>query len=399
MELGGQWVGPGFDNITDLIEQHGLSTIDLPPTGNLVVRLRGQSVQVPSAIDGPQLTPFEVADLGQGLLRLRRLAERFRTDAVWAQANHVWLSQDLTRWVATNLRTRGAKQRFGEVYEAAFGSMPKKATLEEGLRQVLSGPDLETMMASRGGLHQKRVEGGAYALTRAMADALGDVVRLSSPVEKISHRADGATVHLADGETIEARHVISTLPPRLAVALEHEPPLPPWRTEVASKVSPGNVIKAVLVYETPFWREHGLSGQSSADTGAMRVTLDASVSDSPRGLLMGFFEGAEADSLSRRSSTLRERAFTDSVKATFGDGVPKPMAYIERDWSTERYTAGCHGAHFAPGAWSANGPLLAESDGVLHWAGAEYASRFNGYMEGAVRSGLEAAAEVARNCA
>ncbi|MDF1487690.1 flavin monoamine oxidase family protein [Tessaracoccus caeni] len=399
VELGGQWVGPGFDSLAELTEYYGLEMIDIPPTGNLVVRLRGQNLQVPSAIEGPQLTPFEVSDLGQGLLRLRRLAERFRKDAAWAQSNHVWLEQDLMRWISTNLRTRGARQRFAEVYEAAYGSMSKDASLGEGLRQVMAGPDLETMLASSGGLHQKRIAGGAHALPEAIADELGDVVRLSTPVEKVSHRADGATLHLAGGEQVEARQVLSTLPPRLAVSLQHEPPLAPWRSEVASKVSPGNVIKAFLIYESPFWHERGLSGQSSADTGAIRVTLDASVADSPRGLLMGFFEGAEADSLSRRSSTLRERAFTDAVKATFGDDVPKPMAYVERDWSAEPYTAGCHGAHFAPGAWSADGPLLAEPDGVLHWAGAEYSSRFNGYMEGAVRSGLEAAAAVARDCA
>ena len=44
-------------------------------------------------------------------------------------------------------------------------------------------------------------------------------------------------------------------------------------------------------------------------------------------------------------------------------------------------------------------PRLAEPDGVLHWAGAEYATRFNGYLEGAVRSGREVAAAVARNLA
>lgn len=399
VELGGQWIGPGFDNLVDLAEHYGLPVISLEPIGNLVVRLRGQTLQVPSVIDGPQLTPFEVSDLGQGLLRLRRLADRFRADAAWAQANHAWLEQDLMRWVATNLRTRGAKQRFVEVYEAAFGDMPKGATLGQGLRQVMSGPDLETMITSSGGLHQKRMTGGVSALAEALAGELGDTVRLSSPVVKVVHGPQSATLELAGGERIEARQVISTLPPRLAVRLEHEPPLETWRAEVASKVSPGNVIKAFLVYETPFWRERGLSGQSSADAGAIRVTLDASLSDSPRGLLMGFFEGAEADSLSRRSRTLRERAFTNAVKEAFGEDVPKPLLYLERDWSAEPYTGGCHGAHFAPGVWSANGPLLAESVGVLHWAGAEYSSRFNGYMEGAVRSGLEAAAEVARNCA
>ncbi|HJE50630.1 MAG TPA: FAD-dependent oxidoreductase [Tessaracoccus flavescens] len=396
VELGGQWIGPGFDELLEIIDDLGLETIGLPAKGNLMVRLRGQALEVPSSEDAPALTPFEVADLGQGLLRLRRLAERLRDDAVWVKANDAWLRQDLRRWVTTNLRTAGAQTRFGEVYTAAFGPMPKEATLLEGLYQVNSGPDLETMLASNGGLHQRRVAGGMAAVTDALAERLGDVVRLGAQVVKVEHGPTSAKVHLANGDVVEAKQVISTLPPRLAVAVPHEPALPEWRREAADKVSPGNVIKAFLIYETPFWRELGFSGQSSADEGAVRVTFDTTASDSSRGHLMGFFEGADADSLSRRSVTLRERAFIDSVVRTFGPVAQKPLAYVERDWSAEKFTGGCHGAHFSPGVWTTNGPILAAPEGVLHWAGAEYATRFNGYMEGAVRSGREVAAVVAR---
>ena len=110
--------------------------------------------------------------LGQGLLRLRRLAERLRDDPAWRKANDVWLKQDLRRWVTTNLRTHGAQRRFGEVYAAAFGPMPKDATLIEGLHQVNSGPDLESMLASNGGLHQQRVQGGMAAVAEALAARL-----------------------------------------------------------------------------------------------------------------------------------------------------------------------------------------------------------------------------------
>lgn len=399
VELGGQWIGPGFDALLEIIDGLGLETIGLPAAGNLAIRLRGKSLSVPSSEDGRTLTPFEVSDLGQGLLRLRRLAERLRDDPAWRKANDAWLGQDLRRWVSTNLRTEGAQRRFAEVYQAAFGAMPKGATLLEGLHQVNSGPDLESMLASNGGLHQKRVAGGMAAVADALAEKLGDVVRLGKEVVRVEHDDASARIILADGEVIEAKQVISTLPPRLAVALPHEPALPDWRAEAADKVSAGNVIKAFLIYERPFWRELGLSGQSSADEGAVRVTFDTTSGDSERGHLMGFFEGADAASLARRSSTLRERAFVDSVVRTFGEVARNPVTYIERDWASEKFTGGCHGAHFAPGVWTTQGPVLARPEGVLHWAGAEYASRFNGYLEGAVRSGREVAAAVARNLA
>ena len=394
VELGGQWIGAGHDAIFELIERYRLRTIGIPARGNLVVRVHGRLLEVPSAADGAELTPFEVADLSQGLLRLRRLAHRLADDPAWVAANGAWLRQDLRRWVRTNLRTGGAQARFGEVYEAAFGPMIPKATLEEGLRQINSGPSLETMIANNGGLNQQRIEGGMTALCEALANDLGDVVRLGNPVTKVTH-GDTAVVTLASGETIEARTVVSTLPPRLAVALEYDPPLPQWRRDVAEKVAPGNVIKAYLVYETPFWRERGLSGQSSSDEGAVRVTFDTTPVDSTRGLLMGFFEGNEADSLAHRSLETRRRAFVESAVRAFGEEAAEPSEYVERDWSAEQYTRGCHGAHFAPGIWTSSGPVLAAPDGCLYWAGAEYSTKFNGYMEGAVRSAEEVAATVA----
>ena len=69
--------------------------------------------------------------------------------------------------------------------------------------------------------------------------------------------------------------------------------------------------------------------------------------------------------------------------------------YVDGDWTAEQYTRGCHGAHFAPGIWTSSGPVLAAPDGCLYWAGAEYSTKFNGYMEGAVRSAEEVAATVA----
>ena len=58
----------------------------------------------------------------------------------------------------------------------------------------------------------------------------------------------------------------------------------------------------------------------------------------------------------------------------------------------EEFTRGCYGAHFAPGVWTSCGEAWRAPVGRVHWAGAECAPRWNGYMEGAVRSG-EAAAE------
>jgi monoamine oxidase len=65
----------------------------------------------------------------------------------------------------------------------------------------------------------------------------------------------------------------------------------------------------------------------------------------------------------------------------------------------EEFTRGCYGAHFGPGTWTSYGQAWRAPAGRIHWAGAECAPQWNGYMEGAVRSGEAAADVVARDTA
>jgi monoamine oxidase len=84
----------------------------------------------------------------------------------------------------------------------------------------------------------------------------------------------------------------------------------------------------------------------------------------------------------------------DCLAFYFGERAGAPDAYYELDWSAEPFTRGCFGAHFPPGVWTQYGPALSEPIGRLHFAGTETSTVWNGYMDGAVRSGERAAAEV-----
>lgn len=397
VELGGQWIGPGHDVMVELANDYGLELIGLPTTGELTVRLQGRTFRMASKQDSPMMTPFEVADLGQGVIRFRRLGGRLETDPVWAEENQLWLGQDLQRWIETNLRTPGGQRYFREVFESASGSRPEGLSLGEGLRQAASGVDFEGLVAANGGLYQMRVRGGVAEICRHLAEDLGERVRLGVPVGRIVKGDDEARVVLTTGEEIRARRVLCTLPPPLAMLLEHEPPLPEERIEMSGKVAKGHVIKSFLVYDHPWWRDLGLSGQMGSDEGAVRVTLDSTLEDSTKGVLLGFFEGPDAEELAARSAAERKQAFIDSMVKSFGQAAADPIEYIERDWSGEKYTGSTHGAHFAPGVWTVVGPQLGAPDGVEYFAGAEYSPKFNGYMEGAVRSGREVAAAIARS--
>lgn len=393
IETGGQWVSPGHEAMHELIAEAGLGLVK-PTDGDLMVLTQGRTMRSPAVAGSDQpLTPFEIADLGQGVLRLRRLAARSAVDTAWARSNATWLTQPISRWINANLRLPAAKHHLTEMVTSGQTASADELTLNDALQASVRGMDLESLFTATGGLKQRRVTGGLHTLIDTMAEPLADRIRLSSPVVAIAQDDEGVSVTLADSSTVRASRVLLTLPPWLVTELTVTPDLPSWRAEVTGRTSPGNIIKAFVIYDEPWWRAEGLSGQSSADDGAVRVTFDCS--DGGPGILMGFFEGSEASTVADQTPAEREEAFVASLSRIFGPKAKLPHRYIDRNWAAEEYSRGSHGAHFSPGIWTANGHLLAEPVGRIYFAGAEYAAKFNGYLEGAVRSGREAARAIA----
>ena len=156
----------------------------------------------------------------------------------------------------------------------------------------------------------------------------------------------------------------------------------------------GSVIKFHVVYDSPWWREEGLSGQVLAVGDLIDVTFDGSPPDGSRGVITGFFEGVQAIQAEAMGEDGRRAHLVDVLTRALGPAAASPRAYVDRSWSAEPWTRGCYGAHLPPGAWTQLGPALRPPVGRIHWAGTETAERWMGYIDGALESGERAAAEV-----
>lgn len=163
---------------------------------------------------------------------------------------------------------------------------------------------------------------------------------------------------------------------------------------MTQRLPAGSVIKLYAVYDEPFWRAEGLTGQAASDTGPVKVTFDNSPPSEGPGIMMGFMEAGDGRTWARRSPEQRRDAAVGCFVRYFGERAARPIEYLERDWMAEEFTRGCYGAHFTPGVWTAYGPALRQPVGRINWAGAEYSPVWNGYMEGAVRSGESTADDV-----
>ena len=148
--------------------------------------------------------------------------------------------------------------------------------------------------------------------------------------------------------------------------------LPVDRSFLHQRMPSGAIYKINIVYDEPFWRADGLSGQSAAPGSPATVTIDAST-DAPRpGVLCVIIEGPDRARRSAGSTDAeRRRTILAELVGRFGDKAASPVDYIEQYWTTERYSGGGMLSHAPTGVLTEFGPALREPCGRIHWAGTE----------------------------
>ncbi|ATY11271.1 flavin monoamine oxidase family protein [Amycolatopsis sp. AA4] len=395
VELGGTWLGEGHTEMYALVGKLGLETF---PTwndaGRHLLDLGGKQSPLSSRKGAtPKLNPIALADLAQGLARFERLARSIDPARPWAHPKAGRLDgQTYESWVRRNLKTATGRSYFRVLAEALYSADGSDLSLLHTLFYTVSNGDLETLASTDQGAQKDRVVGGSVLVSERLADGLD--VRLNSPVARILQNGRGVTVATRDGGSVSAARVVVAVPPTLAGRIDYQPILPAWRDQLTQRVPAGTVIKCFAAYPKPFWRDAGWNGQAISDRGPVKVTFDVSPPDAAVGILIGFVEGGEARRWQRLPDHERRRQVLDCFVRYFGHEAADPAAYLEKDWSAEEFTRGCYGAHFAPGVWTSYGDILRDPVGRIHWAGAEYAVQWNGYMEGAVRSGRATADEI-----
>lgn len=392
LDVGGQWVGPGQEHVLALAAELGLETVRTHDVGDNLFFWRGKGVRYAGNI--PRLNPVALLDFAQAQWRFERLARRVPLHAPWtAPGARALDSETFETWVRRATVTPGARELFRLYAEAVFSADAADVSALHALFYTHSGGGVDALTRVSNGAQESRFALGAQTLCTRLADALGASVRLGSPVRDIQQDDAGVTVTTSRG-SIRARRAVVTVPPTLTTRIAFDPPLPTARAQLVQRVPAGSVIKLQAIYDTPFWRDGGLSGQATSDVGPVKVTFDNSPPDRSAGVLLGFIEGLDA----RRASALTEaelhEAFVTSAARYFGPQALAPRQIVHCDWAAEEWSGGCYAAHFGPGTWTSFGAALRRPFGRVHWAGTETAERWCGYMDGAVASGERVADEV-----
>jgi monoamine oxidase len=402
IEIGGQWVGPTQDRLLALGEEMGVPTYKTFNSGDNLY-YRGGSLQRFSSTGPLGAVPPDPEGAPQAAVFIQQINDMAATlprDAPWeAPRAREWDSQTAETFKLATAPTEGGRFLFDVGVEAVFAAEPRDISLLWLLAYTAAAGnestpgDFNRLLNTAGGAQESRYVGGSQRVALRLAKKLGSKrVVLGSPVRRIKQGGKSVTVE-SDRAIVNAKRVIVAIPPTLCQRIQFSPALPPGRDRLTQNWPMGSVVKCEAVYDKPFWRDEGLTGQVVSDASPIKITFDNTPASGAVGVMLGFIEGRESRVWGQKSPAERRAAVLRNFATYFGDRALNPARYVEMAWQDELWSGGCYGGNLTPGTLVDFGPAIRTPVGRIHWAGTETSTLWTGYIDGAVRSGERAAAE------
>jgi len=393
VDRGGGWVANRHEAILALANEVGVSTYKTHVDGYHLLVGDGRIHRYRGLI--PKIGAAAIVTIALAQAKLDRMAKTLPIEAPWtAKRAGEWDSQSVAWFLErSGIRTTLARDLFDSAVRGLFCGDLNQVSFLNMLFLIRSAGSINTLFSITGGYQENLVAGGAGGVARRVAEDLGAAVRLQTPVRAITQRDDHVVIEAAD-LTVSARQVVVAVPPALVLEIAFNPALPEDRLTLYRHSIAGPETKTLIVYDEPFWRADGFSGQSADPKSAAEVTIDATPAAGAPGVIASFTFGAIAERFDALDASERRRLVVDAMVKRFGARAASPSEVIETPWWHEEWTRGCSMAHWSPGILTKYGSLLREPFGRVHWAGTETATISYGAIDGAVRSGERVAGEI-----
>lgn len=389
-EIGGQWVSPDQDALIETLAELGLETYSRYREGDSVyinaigehTRFTGEIFPVEASTQREMerlinVLDALVADIGPREPWAHPMAEALDS-VTWLQ----WLTD----------QTDDIEARDNIALFIAEAMITKPAHAFSALQAILMAASAGSFshLVDADFILDKRVIGGLQQVPLLLADQLGDDVFLNQPVRRLDWSGTGVTA-TADGMTVRARHAIVAVPPNLYSRIDFQPSLPRRQQQMHQHLSLGLVIKVHAVYETPFWRDAGLSGTAFSPYEIVHESYDNTNHDDPRGTLVGFVSDRKADHMFSLPADERKQIILTSLSHYYGEQALNPVVYYESDWAAEEWTRGAYAASFDMGGLHRFGADLRTPVGPIHWSCSDLAAEGYQHVDGAIRMGRQTA--------
>jgi monoamine oxidase len=380
-EAGGDFIDQGQEDIRQLADKYGLTVRTILREGFSFVRYQERGAIEGRPAKGERAWK-PIADRAKPLIEAYRRAEQR-----WESAIVRSLAQrSVAQWL-DEVEADGSMRAMVTGLRGFFLADPEDLSLLVLIEQLASeAPGQEPM---------GRIEGGNDRLPNAMAVELGEAVHLKTAALAIHDDRSSVRVaveHAGERTEIKADYVIVAVPVTTQRAIEISPELPIEQAKAFEHLKYGRVTKSLLQFDRRFWKRKGRSRAYGTDapTGAI---WDANEEQRGRAGILTLMAGGQASEDTRK--ILAQEGVKGLVRALswLKPGEAELLKHHHVTWEHDSWAQGGY-TYFDPAFDPAWRPWLARPHGRLLFAGEHTSIKWQGYMNGAVESGLRAATEV-----
>ena len=383
VDLGAQFIGDAQRRISALVDEVGLTRVSPNMEGDNVFLLSPGVEPVLKQDDEVPLSWFGKLDAVVAMWGLDLRLQEFRAEKKHLDA------MPASEFVRDLTFSREPSDFFAGYIEAEMCESLDEFSAYELLDQIGSTGGIE----GEGNSAQWYLAEGTGPLAEHLATGLGLALVCRAPVIKLTQHDEWVSAETAAG-VYRARRLIVAVPPQLYASIGLLDLLPEARRRVIGDFRPGRVIKTILVFGHPWWRNFGASGRVMSAGSIFNAAVDCSPADGSSGILVLFSTASSACRLGRMAEEHERIALAVNWLGTLtGRTVPKPLAARSIDWNADPHALGGYASRRSMGGWSSVPDLFAPFNRV-HFAGTETATEWRSFMEGALQSAERAANEV-----
>ena len=232
-----------------------------------------------------------------------------------------------------------------------------------------------------------KMVGGNSRLIEALASKIGaDSIRKGVTVQRIEQRRGQVRLTTNRG-SFTADACICTVPARTLNNIVFDPPLPAVQKSAADKLQYARIIKNSVLFNERFWGDENFS--LVTDVTSHYYFHSTKDQTGKQGILCSYAIGEKADVLAAQNNQRRTDIVTRDLLPLNSRAPELANAIQSYAWQRDRYTEGAY-ALYRPGQWFGLRPILQRPHGKVLFAG-EHLADWQGFMEGAVVTGEEAA--------
>jgi len=232
------------------------------------------------------------------------------------------------------------------------------------------------------------VLGGNTKLVEAIIAKLPtETVRLNSPVVSIAQRAGTVTVSTAQ-DKFTADACILAAPSSVIPSIQFDPPLYAAKARAAEELEYCRIIKTQILCSERFWPAENFALMSDETSHEYFHTTQGQ--RGPKGILCSYAVGDRADVLASQTDARRQQIVTEDLLGVSPLAEKAVTTTYAKAWQRDPWVHGAY-AIYHPGQWFTIRPLLHQPHGKVLFAGEHLSEDSQGFMDGAVGTGNDAA--------